>query len=96
MRTTAPVSIIRQGYIYVRLPAQHMDGRLVQITIEPNIRDGMPCVRGTRTPVSDIATAHESGTAIIQICHIYGMTARQVRESLDYINAPWNAKGAEQ
>ena len=85
MRTTAPVSMVRHGYVYVRLPEP--TGHLGQIVIDANVQDGEPCIRGTRIPASTIATYYD-GTNMKYICNAWGITERQVQECCDYVNAP--------
>lgn len=84
MRTTAPVSIMRRGYTYVRLPEPLGDNGL---TIDPNRMSGEPCIRGTRIPARTIA-GYYSGTNMKYICDGWGITEVQVRACLDYVNAP--------
>ena len=84
MRTTAPVSMTRHGYTYVRLPEPLGDDGL---TLDPNRMGGDPCIRGTRIPACTIATYYD-GTNMKYICDAWGITEVQVQACLDYVNAP--------
>lgn len=88
MRTTAPISITRHGYTYVRLPEPRGDDGL---TIDPNRMGGEPCIRNTRIPAATIA-GYYNGKGIDYICTGWGLTEAQVRACLEYVNAPWPVK----
>lgn len=91
MRTTAPISIVRHGYTYVRLPSTNEHGGLCQLEIDPNVQCGEPCIRSTRIPAWSVwAVAEASGIAYV--CGAYGITERQAQACIDYVNAPLPAR----
>ena len=88
MRITAPTSMIRGGYIFVRLP-EPTDGGVDLIDINPNVQEGEPVVHGTRITVEIVATIHAGGTSVDNLGRMYGISAKQVQACIDYMNAPW-------
>lgn len=73
MRTTAPISIVRRGYTYVRLPEPRGDDGL---TIDPNRMGGTPCIRGTRIPAHTIA-GYYNGQNMKWMCEGWEITEAQ-------------------
>ena len=88
MRTTAPVDMVRRGYIYVRLPGSPL------IEINQSVQGGVPVIRGTRIPASTIA-GYYNGENTDYICKGWGLTEAQVKACLEYVNAPWPAAPRE-
>jgi len=84
MRTTAPISIIRNGWEYVRLPLN--DGGIIEIN--QDVQWGCPVIRDTRIPAESIAGKHEAGDSIEVLCNLYFITEEQAKACINYVNAP--------
>lgn len=58
---------------------------LERITINPNIQNGKPCIKGTRTPVYVILEALALGMTQEEICREYPpLTPEDVQSSIYY------------
>ncbi len=61
------------------------------ITIDPNVLNGMPCVRGLRIPVHLILDLLASGQKQNQILSVYpDLTESDIKEAIQY--AAWLAR----
>ena len=54
------------------------------IAIDPMIRFGKPCIRGTRIPTSIIAERHQAGDSVESLAQDYGRTAAEIEEAIRY------------
>jgi uncharacterized protein (DUF433 family) len=54
------------------------------ISIDPKIRFGKPCIRGTRIPTSIIAERYEAGDSISLLAGDYDRQAEEIEEAIRY------------
>lgn len=54
------------------------------VSIDPTIRFGKPCIRGTRIPTSIIAERHQAGDSIQALAKDYGRRAEEIEEAIRY------------
>lgn len=54
------------------------------ISIDPRIRFGKPCIRGTRIPTSIIAERHQAGDSIDLMAEDYGRSPEEIEEAIRY------------
>ena len=56
-----------------------------RITIDPKIRFGKPCIRGTRISVTDILNLLAAGYTLSEIPHQYpGITRKDILAAIDF------------
>ena len=54
------------------------------VSIDPRIRFGKPCIRGTRIPTSIITERHQAGDSIDLLAKDYGRTPEEIEEAIRY------------
>ena len=56
-----------------------------QITADPQVMTGMPCIKGTRVTVANIVRQIADGRAPTEICHDYPyLTLESIRAALEF------------
>lgn len=54
------------------------------ILSDPRIRDGEPCIAGTRVPTWIVAERHRAGDSVEFLADDYGVTEGEIREAVEY------------
>ncbi|MEN9564727.1 MAG: hypothetical protein RIR73_2971 [Chloroflexota bacterium] len=54
------------------------------ITVDPSVRFGKPVIKGTRVPVDTVVARVASGMNIKDIAEEYGITEKDIYNSLHY------------
>ncbi len=54
------------------------------ISIDPKIRFGKPCIRGTRIPTAIIVERHQAGDSMTLLAEDYGRKAEEIEEAIRY------------
>lgn len=56
-----------------------------QITADPQVMSGLPCIRGTRVTVANVVRQIAAGRTVPQICDDYPyLSAEQIRAALTF------------
>jgi uncharacterized protein (DUF433 family) len=56
-----------------------------EITADPNVMTGVPCIKGTRITVANVVRQIAAGRTVDQICEDYpSLTAASVKAALEF------------
>ena len=75
----------RRGYLGIPEEPMRDEAWMDRIAVDPRIRGGEPCIRGTRTPVSILVGSIADGDSVETLLASYpGLTHEDLRACLKY------------
>jgi uncharacterized protein (DUF433 family) len=55
------------------------------VSMDPAVRFGKPCIKGTRVDVATIVGALAAGEEIVAVADAYGLTREQILDTLAFV-----------